>query len=105
MAKTAAKATKEKEAPKKAVAKATSKAKPALEKVAQDTLDKLKTLNLDAQVQSELEWCIGSYLHDQNPVGLIQSLQRSAAVLKTALAKKTKGVTAKFVTDLEQAIG
>ena len=105
MAKAVVKAPKEKAAPKKVAAKATTKAKPALEKVAQDALEKLKALKLDDQLQADLEWCLGSYLHDRNPVGLIDNIEKTIAVLKTALARKTKGVTAKFISDLKKALG
>lgn len=105
MAKAAAKSTKEKEAPKKVVTKTTaSKAKPALEKIAKDALSKLKTLKADAQLQAELEWCIGSYLHDKNPVGLLESLNKAVGIFKTELARKTKGITAKFIDDIEKAL-
>lgn len=104
MAKAVAKTIKEKVAPKKVATKATSKAKPALDKIAKDALAKLKALKADEQLQADLEWCIGSYLHDQNPVGLIDSLEKSLGVFKTELARKTKGITAKFVADIEKAL-
>ena len=107
MAKAAVKPATEKVAPKKAAPKATksaSKAKPTLEAAAKDALSKLVSLKIDQQLQADLEWCLGSYLHDHNPVGLIESLEKSIAIFKTALARKTKGITAKFVADLERAL-
>jgi hypothetical protein len=104
MAKAAVKTTKEKAPAKKPAAKATSKTKPAIDKVAQDALNKLKALNLDAQVQADLDWCIGSYKYDRNPVGLIENIEKALGIFKTELARKTKGITAKFVSDLEKAL-
>ena len=76
----------------------------ALEKAGEDVLKKLQTLKLDLQLQADIQWCLGSYKHDRNPVGLIAMLQRAVVVLKEALAAKTKGVTAKLIADLEKAI-
>lgn len=71
---------------------------------AEATFSKLKSLKLDTQLQEELEWCIGSYRADGNPVGLYQMCQRAIPSFKAALAKKTKGITAKFITDLEKVV-
>lgn len=98
--KTAAKATK------KAPAK-TSKPKsagPSIEKVSEEALEKLKALDIERELQNDIEWCLGSYRADGNPVGLYAMAERAVAVLKTEKDKKTKGVTAKLITDLEKAI-
>ncbi|HEY0744875.1 MAG TPA: hypothetical protein VGD40_25585 [Chryseosolibacter sp.] len=98
--KTAAKATK------KAPAK-TSKPKsagPSIEKVSEEALEKLKALDIERELQNDIEWCLGSYRADGNPVGLYAMVERAVAVLKTEKDKKTKGVTAKLITDLEKAI-
>ncbi len=104
-----AKAT-SKAAPK--VAKKTS-AKPAsttstksieIDKAADLALAKLKELNLDAPLQGELEWCIGSYSFDKNPEGLIKMISKAITVFNEEKAKKTKGVTPKLISDLSGAI-
>lgn len=101
--KTPAKATAAKKAaPKKVTAKKASTA--SLEKSGEVVLTKLKALDLDPQLQSDLEWCLGSYLNDQNPIGLVESLERALVVFKEELSKKTKGVTAKMVSDIEAAL-
>lgn len=85
----------------------TSKAKsagPSIEKVSEEALDKLKTLNVEPELQNDLEWCLGSYRADGNPVGLYAVAERAVSVFKTEKEKKTKGVTAKLITDLEKAI-
>lgn len=86
-----------------------SKAKPAaskvsIEKVSEDVLKKLQTLGIEQQLQSDLEWCLGSYRADGNPSGLYEMIERSISVFNTEKAKKTKGVTAKLIEDLEKAV-
>ncbi len=91
---------------KKAPAK-TSKAKaggPSIEKVSEEALEKLRSLNLEPELQNDLEWCLGSYRADGNPVGLYAMVERAATVFKTEKDKKTKGVTAKLISDLEKAL-
>lgn len=108
MAKTASKtATK---APKKAAAAApkTSKAKTtkvmSIDKASEDALKKLKALDIEHQLQADLEWCLGSFGYDKNPSGLYQMMSRALTVFKSEQTKKTKGITAKFVSDLEKTL-
>ena len=65
-------------------------------------LKKLKDLGIDNQLQADLEWCLGSYKADQNPVGLYEMAKRALVVFKDN--KSTKGVTAKLISDLEKAV-
>ena len=94
--------TKKAEAP----AKKTVKAKNTLNivKLSESILDKLKNLNLEPGLQSDIVWCLGSYNHDQNPIGLLEKAAQALTVFKAELAKKTKGITAKFVSDIESAL-
>jgi len=104
MAKAATKTTtdKKEKAPKKP---AVTKSKTVnLEQAAQTALDKLKSLNIEPQLESQLEWCIGSYRYDQNPVGLLEAVKQSITVFKAEQAKKTKGVTATFISGIEKAL-
>jgi hypothetical protein len=84
----------------------TKVAKPAADigKVSEVILEKLKELGIEEQLQADLAWCIGSYQHDGNPVGLIENAGRALEVLKAAHATKTKGITAKLIKDIEEAI-
>ena len=91
-------------APKKTPATKEVSITDAIEKACTDALTKLKALNVEPQLQSDIEWCLGSYSHDKNPVGLYEMIERAAEVFKGELSKKTKGVTAKFVIDLEKVI-
>jgi hypothetical protein len=106
MAKTTAKTPIVKAAPKKVAAKAATKTSTStdIEKLSKSILEKLKALNLDGQLQSDIEWCLGSYSYDKNPVGLIKAAHNAVNVFKTELARKTKGVTAKLIADIEKAI-
>jgi hypothetical protein len=105
MAKKIAKPTTAKAAPKKVAAKAPAKSKSVdIEKVSKNILSKLKSLDLDQQLQSEIEWCLGSYSYDKNPTGLFETAERAMGIFKTEVARKTKGITAKFVADIEAAL-
>ncbi len=101
MAKAASKSTTEKKAPKKAASK--SKAL-SIEQAAESILDKFRALNIEHQLQADLEWCLGSYRFDGNPVGLVDAVGRSLFVLKAEQVKKSKGVTATFISSIEKVL-
>jgi len=99
-----AKVPAKKEPVKKAPAKKASQSPSQIIEAASETsLKKLRELNLDEQLQSEIDWCLASYRSDGNPVGLYYMVERTIGVLKPELAKKRKGVTAKLISDLEKA--
>ena len=75
-----------------------------LEQSSEEALRTLQTLGIEQQLQSELEWCLGSYRFDRNPSGLYEVANRALTVLNAEKAKKTKGVTSKLVGDLEKAL-
>jgi hypothetical protein len=103
MAKVAAKTTTK--GPRKS--KSSANAAPStnnIEKVCQDALEKLKGLDIDRQLQNDIEWCLGSYRADRNPVGLYDMAERALVIFREEKSKKTKGVTAKIITDLEKAV-
>ncbi len=101
MAKTATKTASK--APAKRATKTTtvSESNPIV-KTTEIALEKLKTLGLDNQLQADLEWCIGSYKADKNPIGLYEMARRALAVFKEN--KSNKGVTAKLISDLEKVV-
>ncbi|MBA4057251.1 MAG: hypothetical protein C0490_21235 [Marivirga sp.] len=94
----------------KTAAKKTSTAPKAkaisssIEKACEDVLKKLQELGIDAQLQADLEWCLGSYKADKNPAGLYEMAERALQVFNAEKEKKTKGVTAKVTGDLEKAL-
>jgi hypothetical protein len=67
-------------------------------------LKKLRELNLDVQLQRELEWCLGSYANDGNPVGLFSMAERALQEFKNLSATQPKAVPAKLIADLEKAV-
>lgn len=93
-----------KAAPAKAGKPVSKAAEPSIEHAAEEALSKLKILGLEPQLQADLEWCLGSFKSDLNPSGLYEMTERAVAVFNAEKEKKTKGVTAKFVTDLNKAI-
>lgn len=95
---------KETKAPKAKAAKAPASAF-TIDKACALALEKLKELNIDAGLQSEIEWCLGSFNHDGNPAGLYIMAKRAVAAFTVEKANKTKGITAKLISDIEKAIG
>jgi hypothetical protein len=75
-----------------------------IEKVCVESLKKLQELGIEQQLQSDIEWCLGSYRSDQNPSGLYEMAARTLTIFQAEKSKKTKGVTAKMITDLEGAL-
>jgi hypothetical protein len=73
-------------------------------KVTQTILEKLKALNIEQQLQSDIAWCLGSYSYDNNPIGLYEVATKALVILKIENAKKTKGITAKMITDIEKTL-
>lgn len=96
--------TKSDKAPKSKVA-TPAKSGLSIEDACVLALDKLKELNIDGGLQSELQWCLGSFYHDGNPAGLYVMAKRAVAAFTVEKANKTKGVTAKLIDDIEKAIG
>jgi hypothetical protein len=101
--KTPAKATapKKEAAPKK---KAAPKASIDIAELCTSALHKLRELNLDYQLQGEIEWCLGSYAEDGNPIGLYQMAERALHDFKNLTASQPKAVSAKMIKDLEKAV-
>lgn len=85
--------------------KADGKASSAsIEQTCEEVRKKLQDLGVDQQLQSDLEWCLGSYRFDKNPSGLYEMAERALNVLNEEKTKKTKGVTAKLISDLEKVL-
>lgn len=55
-----------------------------------------------AEIQSKLEYCIGSYDHDKNPSGLIEYGEIALNQLKAYKEKFPRKVNKKVITDLEK---
>ncbi len=103
MAKAASKSATPKAAPKKTAAKKIASAW-AVDQACVHVLEKLKELDTEHQLQADIQWCLGSYTYDHNPVGLYEIVQRAIEIFKALKERKTKGITAKFITDLEAVL-
>lgn len=73
-----------------------------LEKTVETALGKLSKLKVNDQIVSELEWCLGSYKADHNPVGLIEKSRKALEVLKEQREKSSRAVSKKLIEDLEK---
>src|SRR5277367_4156179 len=103
MAKSSAKPVTEKAKPKKAPAKPKAVAVD-IEKASEEALAGLKLLKIEPQLQADLEWCLGSYRADKNPIGLIEVSRLALSIFKAEQKKKARGVTTKLISDLEKAL-
>jgi hypothetical protein len=93
----------------KATAKKTAARKPKasgdpIKKVSEESLKKLQSLDANKQLQSEIEWCLGSYDYDKNPSGLYEAAKRALVYFREEKIKNPKVITAKLIADLEKAI-
>jgi len=84
--------------------KASSNGALSIEEACEVAFSKLNELDIEHPLQADLQWCLGSYRSDGNPIGLYQMLDRAIAVLEREKVAKTKGITAKLVTDLSKAL-
>ena len=104
MAKAAAKSSPKTEPKKKPTATRAKAPANNIEKTGEDAVQILQELGIEEQLQHDLMWCLGSYRADGNPVGLYEHITKALAVLQNEKQKKTKGVTAKLVGDLEKIV-
>jgi hypothetical protein len=104
MAKAVSKAAKPAKKPVATKKKAIGKPFQLIEAACVASLGKLQELELDYQLQSEINWCLGSYRNDGNPVGLYLMAERALVIFKEAVAAKRKGAAPKLVKDIETAL-
>ncbi|MCU0421060.1 MAG: hypothetical protein MUC38_15540 [Cyclobacteriaceae bacterium] len=76
----------------------------SIESVVETIHAKLVALELAPALQADIAWCLGSYRHDGNPVGLYEMASQALTILKAEQAKKTKGITAKLISDIEKTL-
>jgi hypothetical protein len=103
MAKAAAKSTTKTETTRSRAPRATASTNN-IEKVSEEALQKLQELGIEEQLQRDIQWCLGSYRADNNPVGLYETVKKALVVFKDEKEKKTKGVTSKLINDLEKTV-
>ncbi len=75
-----------------------------IEKACVDAKDKLVQLNIEEQLVSELEWCLGSYANDKNPEGLIAKGKEALEALKEFKKSNSRKVAKKLIDDLSKAL-
>ncbi len=74
-----------------------------IEKACVEAKDKLNQLNIEEQLVSEIEWCLGSYANDGNPDGLIQKGGEALTALKKFKESNPRKVSKKLIDDLGKA--
>ena len=75
-----------------------------LEKAFFEAKEKLVALEIEEQLVSEMEWCLGSFANDQNPVGLLGKGAEALAALKSYKEKYPRKVSKKIIDDLEKTL-
>jgi hypothetical protein len=90
--------------PKATSAKPTASSVLAIEKISEEALKTLRGLNIEQSLQADLQWCLGSYRADKNPVGLYTMAERALVVLKGVREKNPKAVSTKLVGDIAKAL-
>ncbi len=77
-----------------------------IEKACEAAFEKFQKIGLDkyADVQSKLEYVLGSYRYDGNPVGLYEIGEVALKALKKYKKEKPRQVSQKLVDDLEKAL-
>lgn len=90
----------------KRISKSTSQksGKVDIEQICEQVLVKLQSLNIEHGLQADIQWCIGSYRYDKNPIGLYQMLERALTVLKNQRTKNARSVAVKLINDIEKAL-
>jgi hypothetical protein len=77
-----------------------------IEKACMDALEKIKKFdNPDLKdIESKLEWVIGSYRYDLNPSGLFEIGSKALEILQQIKAEKPRLVPKKLIEELEKAL-
>ena len=89
---------------KKNVARKPKASNDLIKKVSEESLKKLQSLDADRQLQSDIEWCLGSYGYDKNPSGLYETAKRALILFRDEKIRNPKVIPAKLIADLEKAI-
>lgn len=76
----------------------------SIEKACESSLELLRKLDLEPGLQADIQWCLGSYRADGNPIGLFQMAERALAVFEREKAAKNKGVSTKIIGELAKAL-
>ena len=66
-------------------------------------IDKLKSDDFD-KTRSKIEWCVGSYDNDQNPVGLHESCTEVLALFLEFKKSNPRKIAKKVIDNIEKSI-
>jgi hypothetical protein len=75
-----------------------------IEQACYEAKEKLIALGIEEQLVSELEWCLGSFASDKNPVGLYVKGTDALKALSTYREKFPRKVAKKIIDDLEKTL-
>lgn len=72
----------------------------------ESALTALKKLNDPdtTELQSKLEWCIGSYDHDKNPAGLVEYGAVTLQTLKDIKKENPRKINKKVIESIEKSL-
>lgn len=76
----------------------------AIEKSCVEAREKLGKIGIEEQIQAELDYVLGSYGYDKNPVGLYEIGAKALEALKSYKELKPRAVSKKLITDFEKAL-
>jgi len=79
---------------------------PKLEKACKDALAQFEKIGDEKyyDIRSKLEFVLGSYGFDGNPVGLYEYAKKSAAMLKKYKEKHPRQISKKMLDSIEKAV-
>ncbi|MFT6881939.1 MAG: hypothetical protein ACJAVY_000731 [Marinoscillum sp.] len=75
-----------------------------IESALTEAKEKLTSLGIEEQLVSEIEWCFGSFAHDQNSDGLFVKAAEALAALEKFKVDNPRKVSKKVLDDLAKAI-
>ena len=76
-----------------------------LRAVCNDSLEAFRKQKEDySEIESKLEWVLGSFDFDQNPVGLHEFAVKSVEIMKEAKKEKPRAFTKKLIEKSEKVI-
>lgn len=77
-----------------------------MEKACISAKEKFEKIGLEkySDIQSKLEYVIGSYQYDGNPVGLYEVGEQALAALKEYKEEKPRQVSKKLIDDMTKAL-
>ena len=75
-----------------------------IEKACIDAKEKLESLGIEEKIQAELEYVLGSYSYDKNPVGLYEIGGKAYKALESYKEDHPRKVSKKLLGDMEAAL-